>query len=233
MKALILQAFGVGDVIFAMGVAEYFREQGYEVTWPVKPSFVEGLTRAYPNIKFDSDENYEPSLFNIKEDKIVDGVRIIPIRWSDMILGKDSKLWMRTKYDLYNLDYTKWKESAGYIRSPEKEGQLCHLFDIKIGEPYNLVNQIYRSNYTGAVPITVNNGLRNVEMRIIHGYSLFDYSLLIEYATNIHVVNSAIFYLLELLNLSAKEVHLYSRKPDEVGFPYVHYLMTKDYILHE
>jgi hypothetical protein len=232
-KAIILQAFGIGDVIFAMGVAEHFIKQGYSVIWPVKPMFVEGLQIAYPNVCFDSDENYSPELFNIKEDKLVDGARIIPIRWSDRLVGKESKWWMRTKYDLYGLDYTLWKKYAVYERNHNKEKELFYsVFGLMDGEKFNLINRSFRSNFTGSINIEPNNEIRNVEISVRAGYSLFDYSLLIERATNIHVVNSAIFYLLELLELRAESVHIYSRIPDEVGFPYVDYLMTKKYILH-
>lgn len=216
-----------------MGVAEHFREQGYSITWPVKPPFVEGLSRAYPNIKFDSDEHYDPNLFNIKEDKIVDGVRIIPMRWSHQILQKENKWWMRTKYDLYNLDYRTWKDHAMYVRYPEKEKELFYYLGLLPGDKFNLISKVYRSNFSGSVPFEVNNGLRNIEMKVLPAFSLFDWSMVIEEATNIHAVNSAILYLLELLSPKAKEIHLYSRVPDEVGFPYVHYLLSKEYILHE
>jgi hypothetical protein len=232
-RCLILQYFGLGDATFGMGVAEHFRKQGYDVTWPVLPCFLDGLQRAYPHIDFESYEKYDQNLFNIKEDTIVDGYRIIPMRWSDRLVGKESKWWMRTKYDLYNLDYTKWKESAEFVRHPEKEKELFSLLGLEDGEEYNLINSVFRSNMTGKVKIEVNNGLKNIELPFLPDYSLFDTALLIEKATTINVVNSAIFYLLELLPLQAKEIHLYSRIPDEVGFPYVHYLMTKDYILHE
>lgn len=232
MKALILQAFGIGDVIFAMGVAEHIRWQGYEIEWPVKPHFVEGLQRAYPSIKFTSDEDYPPGLFMIKEDIVVNGERIIPIRWSDHILKMDSKYWMKTKYMLYGLDYTKWKKSAYYYRDSVKELELYNSLGLKNDEEYNLINQTYKSTFGGNVPIKVENGLRNIEMIAVPGFSIFDWSYVLQNATNIHVVNSAVFYLLELLDLKAKQVHLYSRHPEERGFPYIEYLISKDYILH-
>jgi hypothetical protein len=105
-------------------------------------------------------------------------------------------------------------------------------YGIKQGEPFILVNTMYRSDMQGSITPKISNGMKVVRMKIVSGYSLFDYSLMIEKAAEIHVANSAILYLLELLNLSAKEVHIYARKEEGGNFPYVDYLMTKNYILH-
>lgn len=217
-----------------MGVVEHFRSQGYKILWPVKPYFVEGLNRAYPNVTFVADNIIDPNIFNIKRDEVVDDLRIIPVRWADVILGLESKYWMKAKYMLFNLPWENWKEHAVFKRDTKHENTLWAKLGIAPREEYNLVNSMYKSNFAGSVPIKVENGLRNIEMEVLDGYSLFDWSQIIEHATNIHVVNSAIFYLLELLNLSAKEVHLYSRHPEEQAFPYIDYLMSKEknYILH-
>lgn len=230
MTATILQYFGIGDVIFAQGVAQHLINQGYKVIWPVRPEFIEGLQRAYPAVTFHNYQDYPPAMFDIQKDITTTHTRIIPLRWSERILRMPSKFWMRAKYDLYKLDYTKWKESAVFQRDSEKEESLFNL--LTNGEPYNLVNTMFRSDASGGVKVEINNTYRVVEMKIIPGYSLFDYSLLIERATEIHAANSSILYLLELLDLSASEVHLYCRKPDEKDFRYVDYLFTKPYKLH-
>lgn len=232
--ALISQPFGIGDHLFAMGIAKKIQAEGYNIVWPVKKEFVEGNNLAFPDISFISEETIDNKYLLVKEDKVVDWLRIIPIRWSDAIMGRPSKEWMRTKYDLYSMDYGNWRDAASkYCRSMWRETTLFEEYGIEDGQPFNLINCMFRSNFTGNVPIKINNDYKNVEMRVIPGYSLYDYSLMIERASTIHVVNSAIFYLLEILNLSASEVHLYSRVPDEIGFPYTDYLQTKPYILHQ
>src|SRR5689334_3953907 len=109
-----------------MGIINHFVDQGYKVIWPVMQQFVEGNNRAYPQATFVPQNMFDQKLFQIKEDKIVDGVRIIPIRWSDQILKQPSKYWMKTKYMLYGLDYTKWKDGAEYMRSEERERRLYY-----------------------------------------------------------------------------------------------------------
>lgn len=231
--AMVSQFAGLGDAIFAQGVAQYFIEQGYEIVWPVKEHMVLALERAYPKVNWIPDSLVKPALFDIKEDCVVDGVRILPIRWSERILGEDVKYWMRSKFDLYKLDYRNWKEHAMFKRSSGREVKLYReVYGLERGEKYNLINTMFRNDASKSVNVNVDNGLKNVVMGVHEGYSLFDHALMIERAENIHVANSSIFYLLELLNLSAKEVHLYERTGDEIGFPHVDYLFSKDYILH-
>lgn len=228
--ALILQPFGIGDAIFAQGVAHHFMEDGYRIVWPVKEEFVEGLSRAYPRLSWVDENAFNPALFNLKKDCLCYGFRVIPIRWSNSILGKPNKIWMRTKYDMYGLRWEDWKLSAYFTRTENEDKLFYEVLGLEDGDLYNLISPTYRSDFTGHGAIEVNNGLRNITMEKLPGFSLFDWALVIERAQTIHAVNSSILYLLEILNLDAQEVHLYSRK-EEKGFPHVDYLFTKNYIL--
>jgi hypothetical protein len=231
--ALISQPAGWGDTIFAQGIAKHLVEQGYEVIWPVKNHMVVGLQRAYPKVNWIPDSLVNKELLDIKEDCLVNGVRIIPIRWSERILGEPVKYWMKTKFDLMGLDWRNWKEGAKFKRCGVRECKLFHeKYELERGEKYNLINTSFRNDSSKKVNINPNNGLKDVIMVFHEGYSLFDHANLIEDAENIYAANSSIFYLLELLELSAKEVHLYERTGDEIGFPHVDYIMTKNYILH-
>jgi hypothetical protein len=231
--AMISQFSGWGDCIFAQGVAQHFIKDGYEVVWPVNNQMVLGLQRAYPKINWVPESLVKPTLFDIKEDCIVDDVRILPIRWSERIVNEPVKYWMKTKFQLFGLDYKNWKQAAMFKRCGKREVKLYYeIYELEKGEKFNLINTAFRNDSSKSVNVVVDNGLRNIVMGYHEGYSLFDHALLIERAANIHVANSSIFYLLELLDLSAKEVHLYERTGDEVGFPHVDYLMTKNYILH-
>jgi hypothetical protein len=231
--ALISQPAGLGDTIFAQGVADHLIKQGYEVIWPVKNHMLLGLQRAYPKVKWIPESLIHKDFLLMKEDCEVGGVRVVPIRWSDQILKQPVKYWMKTKFDLMGLDWRNWKEGAKFKRCGVRECKIFHeIYELERGEKYNLINTSFRNDSSKKVNINPNNGLKDVVMGFHEGYSLFDHADLIEQAENIYVANSSIFYLLELLELSAKEVHLYERTPDEVGFPHVDYLMTKNYILH-
>ena len=229
--AIISQPFGIGDAIFAQGIADYLIAQKYNVMWPVKSHFVDGLQKAYPYVQWVPDAIINPFLFNIKRDYVVDGIRIIPIRWSNEIIGVPASQWMRSKYDMYGLDWSKWKNHAHYYRNLNKERELCNLYGIDITKPYNLININYRTDGSGKIAVQIKNNHPKYVMDVKEGFSLFDYSTLIENATEIHVANSAILYLLELLDFKGT-AHIYARPEEGGGFPHVDYIMTKNYVLH-
>lgn len=234
-QALISQYFGLGDCIFSQGIANHFIRQGYRVTWPVMKEFVDGLQSAYPYINWVPITIINRMLLEIKDDTVIDGVRIIPIRFANELMKMPSKYWMRAKYDYYGLDYKQWKDFAGYIRDFKREQKLMDLLGIVDGEPFVLVNNTYRSDMNGKLNIDLSHipsTHKIVEIRVIPGFSLFDYSSAIEKATEIQVVNSSSLYLFEMLNIDAKKVHIYARPEEKGGFPYVDYLMTKPYVLH-
>ncbi len=221
-----------GDIIFIQTILKDFIKEGYEIIYPVKKEFYEGLKYAYPYINFIPDTFIQPEIFNIKEDCIVNGVRILPIRWSESLMGRPYKLHMESKYAFFGKDWKTWKQSM-YCRNEEKENELFELLGLNDGEPYNLKSTFFGSNAQYMAYILVNNSYKDIELTNIAGYSLFDWSKVIENATTIHAASSSSLYLFELLDLSAKEVHIYNRYPIEQNLDYVRFLFTKDYILHE
>lgn len=224
------QFFGLGDVIFEQTLVRYF---GEKILWPVEPHFVEGLNRAYPDITFIAKPfvnlNYER-----KDEYVTNDMKVLPLRWSDSLMGVPYSDCMKSKYMLYGFDWQKWKDSAMWVRDEKREKELWYLLGIHSGKPFNLLNTTFGSESQLNVPIVINNGLPTVHMRTIEGFSLFDWAMVIEKATHIHTVSTSIIYLLELLSLQAKTVNIYPRKPIEQDLRNVAYLLTShDYIIHQ
>lgn len=232
-KVLILQIFGLGDCLWAQGIAHSFMSQGYTVIWPVKDDYYAGLIKAYPYIHWVPASIVKPELFDIKEKKEVDGILIAPIRWSDSYMKLPYKDVMIAKYLMYDLDWKMWLKSAYPKRDLDKELDLADRLGVKYNEPYNLVATKFGSGTIREIPIATNNSYRNVQMDFIPGYSIFDWIGIIQHAETIHAVSSASLYLFELIDLRAKEVHLYARKPIEQNLNFVKPILSKKYILHE
>jgi len=225
------QGFGLGDIIYSVTLVRKLATPDYKIIWPVLPHFVDGCQRAYPDMIFVRQE-WVPINYNIKEEYENDDYRYLPIRWSDGWNKLPYTENMKSKYTMFGMDYKIWKELAGFRRDRKKEADLAELMGIKEGDNFNLVNRYFGSNSQHQCNIEIKNEYKNIEISTIGGYSLFDWSWLIERATEIHVANSSILYLLEILNFKAKEVHLYCRKPIEKDFSFTDYLHTKPYILH-
>lgn len=231
-----LQAFGIGDCIFTASLGKHWTEQGDRVIWGVEPHFVEALNRAYPFITY-VDKRILSIDYNVKvRMPYADGI-IEPIRWSDSIMKVQYWQVMRAKYDMYGLDFNTWRD----VKPQRSNKEVALLTSLGIGTDhngllnrYNLISPYYGSNSQFKAPIEVNNGLPNIYMTSIEGYSIFDWQVVIENAFTIHAVSSSIVYLLELLSLNATEVHLYPRHMEkETWWKNIEYLCTKKYVIHD
>lgn len=230
---IICQPFGAGDLIFSMTAIKSLQDK---ILWPTLPEYVEGFNRAYPSIYF-IDHNLVKIDYNRKDRHFHQDAEVIPLRWQDVPL----KECMKNKYSFFGLSWQMWKRDAMYNRDFSKEYALFKHLGLSDGEKFNLVNVNWGCwSPTVLKPGTnrafmqgvVRNDYKIIPMDIIPGYSLFDWSTVIERATEIHTVSTSVLFLLELLNLSAKAIHLYCRKPNEKDFKNVDYIFTKNYQLH-
>jgi glycosyltransferase involved in cell wall biosynthesis len=228
---IISQPQGLGDILFAMTLADDWVKEGHTVMWPVHHAYT-NLGKHFPNIHF-----IEKHLVNvnheIKAEQHKNGVTVIPLRWADQILKLQFKHVMRAKYDLYHKDWRRWREIS-IVRDTEAENRLySDVLGIAEGEQYNLINNHFRTDTSGISIIPeINNGLRTIRLRTLDNYTLIDWMKVIENATYIHTVSTSINYLIELYPLKAKEVHLYVRKPEEKDFNFIQYILTKEYVYH-
>lgn len=200
--------------------------------WPVKPHYVEACQKAYPKICFISDAAVRHDLFDIKEKIEIDGMMIAPIRWSNDFMKRPYREVMKNKYEMYDLDWQTWRIHAMWRRDADKESELMRLLGIVPGTKYNLINKRFGTNAERSVEIDVGNEYPNIEMSEIKGFSLFDWSKIIQLAEEIHTVSTSLLFMLEVLPLTGRAVHLYCRKPIENSFSFVDYIFTKNYNLH-
>ncbi len=229
---LILQQFGLGDQIWSQTIAHKFIKDGYEVVWPVKNEYFEGLCRAYPKIKWVPDSIIKPEVFDIKEKIEHEGMLVAPIRWSDSYMKLPYKDVMAAKYLMYGMEWQMWKKYAAWERNFYLENELFKKVGLQNGEPYNVVNTRFGSGTERNIEIKCENGFRNIELQIIPGFSLFDWQKILMEAKEIHTVSTSLLYILEMLPLTCP-IHLYTRKPVEQNLNFVRFLLTKDYNLHE
>jgi hypothetical protein len=235
MTIIPQQYFGAGDAIFIQSLLKQLAQPGDEILYPILPQFVEGFNRAYPDIAF---VNYRQLNINYesKKEVVTADTRILPIRYADQITNRPYHHCMRAKYDMYGLDFNTWRNVKPDRN--KKEGELLTSLDIGhdingVLNQYNLISPYYGSGSQFKVDVSPNNGLPNVYMSSIPGYSLFDWQFVIQHATNIYAVSSSIVYLLELLDLNANEVHLYGRHHEkDTWYKNIEYLLTKNYITH-
>ena len=233
---IINQYFGAGDIIFCQSIANHFVKLGYKVIWPVM-NFYAPLAKHFPKIAI-IDKALIQIDYTRQDDYVYNGCRVIPLRFSDSICQVPYTDCMKSKFMLFGnesrLNWKNWKE-FDILRDWNAEASLFYdVLGLKIGEPYNLISDQFQTGGTRKVDIPdIDNGFRNIRMEFKDGFTLIDWSRVIENATTIHAVSSANIYLFEMLNIKA-EINLYIRRPNEVNHDNYKYLLTShNYILHD
>jgi hypothetical protein len=215
----------LGDAIWSQTLIRKL-SNGKPIIWGTESQFVEGLQRAYPDIFWIDVKALNPDYQQFMIDVIIGGVRVIPIGHSNTIMKVPYKDVMKAKYEMYGLDWNSWKDTM-YVRDMERELRLFKELGLVEGEKYNFINNRFRSDESGVVNINVNNEYKNIQMRNIKGYSLFDWSYVLENATTINTAGTSINYILELLDLKAPFITLYKRIPDENSYRNYDYILKK------
>lgn len=236
MILIPLQQFGLGDVLYCQTLIRNLMEKGDKVLWPVLPQFVEGLNRAFPDMTFIPGDITSIN-FEDQRDYVSGECRYIPIRWADTIRKVPYRMCMRSKYDMYGMDHEKWMEKGMWVRDTKRE-MLLYESLIPANGRYNLVNKYFGTHSQFRYDrcrddMVIENNLPDIEMKSIPGFSLMDWALVIQNAETIHTVSTSIIYILEQLELNAKEVDLYTRIPIETNFENIDYILKKHkYNLH-
>lgn len=228
-EIIINQFFGIGDVLFIEPIMRYYFQQGHKVTVPILSKYLD-IQRNIPYVNF-VDKNF----YNIdyEEQKIIetDNHIILPMRWSKEYFNSPLKETMRNKYRMVGIELEEWRKLT-WLRHRWRENKLKEVLGIKQGEKFNLINCNFYSFENRTINLNINNKLKNIEMKFIPTFNLLDWSGIIEEAENIYTVNTSIIFLLEVLELKAKEIHLYSRNVNGVDFVQTKYLRSKNYILY-
>jgi len=226
MKAIFNQFRGLGDILFTIPIARYLLSNGY--TKVMYPTVFNDLDRHFPDIEFISKDQLKID-YEKRSTYEYNGYIVFPLRFTDSILGNMYKSCMLTKYRYFNLPLGLWK-SLTWIRDINRENDLYYNYlKLKDNDQYNLISNTYRTDFNGKINIKITYRLKNVNVVNINGFTLLDWSKMIENATNIHIVSSSILLLVEQLNLKAINKSIYIRRPEESDHSNYSYICTKKY----
>jgi len=203
-------------------------EDGCRVLYP---TIFPELQKHFPDILFiDKDFvniNYEDAHMREKG-----SVTVLPLRFADKIIRASYKNCMAAKYRILGYPASMWR-NLYWERDMESEKTLFYdILKLKDDTKYNLINKTFLSDFSKTIDIRVDNSNLNVIMTKNPGFSLLDWGMVIENAYTIHTVSTSLLYVLEIMPLQAKEIHLYKRKGFEDHHEYYDYLLTKNYVLH-
>jgi hypothetical protein len=195
---LIVQPAGLGDILFCQKIGFYYYNQGYRIIWPVDEVYLNDV-RSY----VDSPFNFVPRMALSSREPIFRSDYIyLPLDGCSTIMND---LIMISKMKMARVDYDKdWTDYVKIKRNKEKENELFYnILNLRDGEEYVLVNYNFASPPKVYRQSTRYNGpLKEVEISFLKGFSLFDWSKVIENATEVFITDSSATLLVELLNSS-------------------------------
>lgn len=203
----INQPISIREILFSEPIARYYHELGYKVMWPLE-SVYSGMNKHSDYITF-IDKKIMKLDYGHKDFFNMQDALIVPLRYSNELIGVSEEHKMKSKYDLWNMPINKWQE-ANWKRDKIAEDKLfSSILRLKDGEKYNLVCEFLNRDFSKRLDIETGNNLKNVYLEKISNFTLLDWSKVMENATTIHTAPSAVMYWIELLNPKNKELHLH------------------------
>jgi hypothetical protein len=115
---------------------------------------------------------------------------------------------MDLKYQVAGLAMDDWADYVELRRDRDKEETLFRLLGLDDGEPYALINETCSKK---TIPFPHKAPEKEVRLRYVEGYSLIDWSTVIERAARIASVDTSLVLLVEVLKIRGVPLHVVSR----------------------
>jgi hypothetical protein len=228
-KVYIIQPRHLGDIIFVMAIAQKYKNSGFTVFFPVDDVYLgkASIQKSFPGIKFVPMSgfklltDYGDCCIHEDEHKIV----------INLLNTSKYKKHMEKKYLRLYLPVDFWR-NVRIERDTNAENALLKILKISEGEKFNLINEYYSNKKSISMEVKIDNNYRNVYLKNIEGYSLFDWIGVIERAESIHSVHTSIQYIIDILENTTKELHIYPRSELYEPHSFYDYLFFKKYQYH-
>jgi len=228
---LIKQPAGIGDIFFCQKIAKAMMSQGYQIIWPLRPDIV--WIRDYiTDIYFPSVNDSFPGkdIFdNAAGCVIEENGAFISTATAD-ITHSDGKI-MSSKYSMIGLDYDDWQDYFHFDRNLDKENELYYnVLGLTDDAEFIFINNLYNTDIKNSNLFSENNfDLPVVELKIIDGFTLFDWCKVLERAKKIHTINTSINYIIEVIDTLYDEYVIYAH--DERNKSEIDYLFKKPHTM--
>ncbi len=216
MKIGIIQTRGLGDIIIAAPIAQYYIDRGFEVYWPIDSAFIDSCQHAFPSIKFipinkeKTGNNTADYFFNEPNESLkLLNCEIIICLYShltgfDFNQGRlpDSISFDAYKYAVAKVPFReKWRLKLR--RNFQSEGKLFEMLNLKPNERYAVIHDegsVHKANMDEIIP----SDLRPIKVKEITK-NFLDWIGVLENAESLYLVNSVYSNLADQLNFNNKK----------------------------
>jgi len=228
---LIKQPAGIGDVFFCQKIARVMMQNMYQVVWPLRDD-ITWIREYIPDIYFPSVEDLFPGKDIFEKGAgfvIEDNGAFISTATADMT-HNDGRI-MSSKYSMLGIDYSDWKDYFKFERNLDKENELYYNFlNLTDDSEFVFINNLYNTDIRDSKLLSKEQfNLQVVELKIIDGFTLFDWCKVLEKAKKIYTINTSINYIIEVLDTSYDEYVIYAH--DEKNKSEIDYLFNKPHTM--
>jgi hypothetical protein len=208
-KLGIIQSRGLGDLIIAIPIAGYFRDQGYDIYWPICDIFLSNVEKNIPWIKWipvptDAQGRF---FYDIPMERLKNfGVsEIIPL-YQHLTGHKfaEEKYFQFTKFDQYKYICSgvpflnKWRLAEFITRDLEREQKL---YDQLVTNDHYVVVHSKGSDFAVNVDYSIiPQGWQTIEITE-QTDCIFDWLTILEKAQSLILVDSVFANLVDQLNI--------------------------------
>ena len=207
--ALIKQPIGLGDVFYLQKFAHLLKTNGYEVIWPLRDDvfwisdYVKGISFCKLSDNFPGKKYYYSGQVAVEKNNFLflspDGFQL------------PGKRIMESKYLLIGGTDEDWFDYFSFERNIDKENDLYYnVLGLTDYSDFIFINKMASVDPKKSdVLDSLVFDLPLIELKIIPGFTLFDWCKVFENAVEIHTVHTGINYILDKLNLKAKKYYMY------------------------
>ena len=138
---------------------------------------------------------------------------------------------MSSKYSMLGMDHDDWAKFFYFERNVDKENDLYYnVLGLKDDSRYVFINNLYNTDIRDSNLISKDQfELPVVELKIVDGFTLFDWCKVISRAEKIFTINTAINYLIEVIDTQYNEYVIYAH--DENNKSEIDYLFKKQHTM--
>jgi hypothetical protein len=217
-NCLIYHHCCLGDLIYTSSIALHLIKDGYTVYWPVTERHE--LLNEYINIDgliwCPEDGNYPMAEFYRGKESVdfANGDKYLALMpEADAI---DGNLWMAKRHfwarEKLGIEFGDFRRNVKINRNLDREKSLIEKYGLK-GD-YILANDIY--SHSIQIDMKIDSDLpvhyMYVDKDMENGFHIFDWILAMQNAKEIHVVESALAYLVDKY-CNRNKIYLYERIP--------------------
>lgn len=216
MKIGLIQTRGIGDIIIALPIADYFRKQGHEVFWPIDARYVDMFRSVAPMVNFIAVTPGNDLAYYVQTpDEMLrrQGCNHIYCLYHQLGTLKVANPGLAAclKFDEYKYGVTgvpfreKWNLQLRRDRMREKQ-----LFDsLNLTKPYICIHSIGSDDISAEFALPAPWQRDYMIVRIAERTtSVFDWTYALEKASKLILVDSCIANLVEQLNLPNEKYFL-------------------------